>query len=88
MAGIRRLILDVVIPSTMPSSELAVKLAKLGGVDGVDIITQEVEHRVDKIKVTIEGDDINFESVKVVLDKLGASLQGVDRISCGKRLVN
>lgn len=88
MTGIRRLILDVIIPSTMPSSELATKLAKLSGVDGVDIITQEVEHRVDKVKVTIEGDDINFESVKNILDKLGASLQGVDRISCGKRLVS
>ena len=88
MPGIRRLVLDVVIPSTMPSSELAIKLAKLSGVEGVDIITQEVEHRVDKIKVTIEGDDITFESVKNILDKLGASLQGVDRISCGKRLVN
>ncbi|MFH1520593.1 MAG: DUF211 domain-containing protein [Candidatus Micrarchaeota archaeon] len=88
MAGIRRLILDVVIPSTMPSTELAVKLAKLSGVEGVDIITQEVEHRVDKIKVTIDGDDINFDSVKNLLDKLGASLQGVDRITCGKRPVS
>ena len=87
MTVIRRLVLDVMIPLNVPSSELALKLSKLGGVEGVDLIITEVEHKIEKAKITMEGDNINLESVKTLLDKSGASLQGIDRISCGKRLV-
>lgn len=87
MTVIRRLVLDVMIPLNVPSSELALKLSKLGGVEGVDLLITEVEHKIEKAKITMEGDNINLESVKSLLDKSGASLQGIDRISCGKRLV-
>lgn len=87
MTVIRRLVLDVMIPLNVPSSELALKLSKLSGVDGVDLLITEVEHKIEKAKITMEGDNINLDTVKTLLDKAGASLQGVDRISCGKRLV-
>jgi hypothetical protein len=87
MTVIRRLVLDVMVPLNVPSSELAIKLSKLSGVDGVDVTITEVEHKIEKAKITIEGDNINLDAVKNLLDKVGASLQGVDRISCGKRLV-
>ena len=88
MTTIRRLVLDVMIPLNVPSTELALKLSKLSGIDGVDLIVIEVEHKVEKAKITIEGEDIDLEDVKTLLDKAGASLQGVDRISCGKKLVS
>jgi hypothetical protein len=87
MSAIRRLVMDVMIPLNVPSAELAVKLSKLGGVDGVDVLITEVEHRIEKAKVTMEGENINLDSVRHILDKAGASLQGIDRISCGKRIV-
>jgi hypothetical protein len=87
MATIRRLVLDVMVPLNVPSSEIALRLSKLSGVDGVDLLITEVEHRIEKAKVTIEGENINLDSVRNLLDKAGASLQGVDRITCGKRLV-
>lgn len=87
MTTIRRLVLDVMIPLNVPSSELALKLSKLTGVDGVDLLVTEVEHRIEKATITMEGENINLDSVKALLDKAGASLQGVDRITCGKRVV-
>lgn len=87
MTVIRRLVLDVMIPLNVPSSELALKLSKVPGVDGVDLLITEVEHKIEKAKITIEGENINLDSIKALLDKAGASLQGIDRISCGKRLV-
>lgn len=87
MSVIRRLVLDLMIPLNVPSSEIALKLSKLSGVDGVDLLVTDVEHRIEKAKVTIEGENINLESVKNLIDKAGASLQGIDRISTGKRLV-
>jgi len=87
MTVIRRLVLDVMIPLNVPSSELALKLSKLSGIDGVDLMIVEVEHKIEKAKITMEGENISLDAVKSLLDKAGASLQGVDRISCGKRLV-
>ena len=87
MSGIRRLVLDVLIPITMPSAHIAIALSKAGGVEGVDVLIQEVERRVETAKITIEGDNLDFEAIKEVLDKAGASLQSIDRITCGKRIV-
>ena len=87
MSGIRRLVLDVLIPITMPSAQIAMALSKAGGVEGVDVLIQEVERRVETAKITIEGDNLDFEAIKTVLDKAGASLQSIDRITCGKRIV-
>ncbi|MDD5172219.1 MAG: DUF211 domain-containing protein [Candidatus ainarchaeum sp.] len=87
MTTIRRLVLDVMVPLNVPSSEVALKLSKLSGVDGVDLLVTEVEHRIEKAKITVEGENINLDAVRTLLDKAGASLQGVDRISCGKRVV-
>ena len=87
MSVIRRLVLDVLVPLNIPSSDIAMKLSKLHGVEGVDLLITAVEHTVEKAKITIEGENINLESVKKLLDKAGVSLQGIDRITCGKRLV-
>jgi len=87
MAVIRRLVLDVLIPLNIPSSEIALKLSKLSGVDGVDVLITAVEHKVEKAKITMEGDAIDLDGAKKLLDKAGVSLQGIDRITCGKRLV-
>ncbi|MBU0591500.1 DUF211 domain-containing protein [Candidatus Micrarchaeota archaeon] len=87
MTSIRRLVLDVLIPLNMPIEDLALKLSKVRGVDGVDILIQEVERKVEASKMTIEGSDINFTAVKDILDKAGASLQSIDRVTCGERIV-
>ena len=87
MAVIRRLVLDVLIPLNIPSSTIALKLSKLSGVDGVDVLITAVEHKVEKAKITMEGDNIDLDATKKLLDKTGVSLQGIDRITCGKRLV-
>lgn len=87
MTGIKRLVLDVLIPINMPSAQIAVKLSQVKGVEGVDVLIQEVERRVETAKITIEGENLDFDAVKTVLDKMGASLQSIDRITCGKRIV-
>jgi len=87
MSGIRRLVLDVLIPINLPTTQLAANLAKAYGVEGVDILIQEVERKVETAKITVEGDNVDFDAVKAVLDEAGASLQSMDRVSCGKRIV-
>jgi hypothetical protein len=87
MSGIRRLVVDVLIPNNLPIEELSLKLSELHGVEGVDILIQEVERHVQASKITIEGQSIDFEAVKGAFNQMGASLQSVDRVTTGKRIV-
>jgi len=87
MSGIKRLVLDVLIPNNMPIDELSLKLSTTKGVEGVDILIQEVERKVEAAKITIEGDHLDFAAIREVFDQTGASLQSVDRVTCGKRIV-
>ena len=87
MTVIRRLVIDVLVPLNIPSSDIALRLSDLSGVEGVDLLITAVEHKNEKAKITMEGGNIKLEEVKDLLDQTGASLQSIDRISCGKRLV-
>jgi len=87
MSGIKRLVLDVLIPNNMPIDELSLKLSQSKGVEGVDVLIQEVERKVEAAKITIEGDDLDFAAIREVFDQTGASLQSVDRVTCGQRIV-
>lgn len=87
MSGIKRLVLDVLKPINMPSAVLTLDLSKVKGVEGVDLHVQQVEQRVESAKITIEGDNIDFDEIKAIIEKLGATVQSVDRITCGKRIV-
>ena len=87
MSGIRRLVVDVLIPNNLPIEELSLKLSELHGVEGVDILIQEVERKVQASKITIEGTNVDFEAVKNAFNQMGASLQSVDRVTTGKRIV-
>ena len=87
MTAIKRLVLDVLIPNNLPTDELTIKLSSARGVEGVDTLILEVERKVETAKITVEGDNIDFAEVKKVLSDFGASLQSIDRVTAGKRIV-
>lgn len=87
MSGIKRLVLDVQKPINLPSVMIGLELSKVKGVEGVDFHIEDVDQKVEAGKITIEGDNISFDEIKAVIDKLGAAVQSVDRITCGKRIV-
>lgn len=61
MANMRRAVLDVLKPHSPGIVELASKLADLSGVYGVDISLIEMGQKVENVKITCEGDSINYE---------------------------
>ncbi|MBS3068418.1 DUF211 domain-containing protein [Candidatus Micrarchaeota archaeon] len=87
MAGIRKVVLDVLIPLQISSIDLAKKLSKMKGVDGVDINIHEVERKVEIAKLTIIGDELDFDLLKKSIEDTGASIQSVDRVLAGKNVV-
>lgn len=87
MAQTRRLVLDLLKPHNPPMLEFTHDIADLEGVTGVNAAVLEVDEEVENIKVTIEGDDIDFDAVEETVTRLGGSLHSVDQVACGDRLI-
>jgi len=85
---IKRLVLDVLIPIKGPSIiDIADNLSRVRGVEAVNITVKEVDVETQNIIVVIEGDDIDFSEVKVMIEELGGVIHSVDQVVAGKRLV-
>jgi uncharacterized protein len=87
MSKILRLVLDVLKPHQPTMLTIADKLGDLDGVHGVDITLLEIDSKVENIKVTIEGDDIDFQAVAEVVQDAGGSVHSIDKVSTGRELV-
>ena len=87
MAKLRRIVLDVLKPHSPSLVDMATQLADLEGIDGVDISLVEMDQKVENVKITCEGDSIDFEQVERVVIQNGASIHSLDKVSAGKNLI-
>ena len=84
---IRRLVLDVLKPHNPTKVELSNKLSKVKGVDGVDIITIEIDKNVENVKIVLEGTDIKFNPIQKIIEDSGGDIHSVDEVAAGKKLI-
>lgn len=81
------MVLDVLKPHHPSIIELSKKLSVLKGVAGVNLSLYEVDQQTENIKITIEGENLDYEEIKQSIDNLGAVIHSVDEIAAGKQLV-
>ena len=84
---IRRLVLDVLKPHKPNVVEVSEALSHLDGVEGVNIIINEIDQQVENAKVIVAGISINFEDIKRKLEEFGATIHSIDEVAAGKRIV-
>lgn len=84
---IRRIVLDVLKPHKPSVVEVSEALSHLEGVEGVNIIINEIDQQVENAKVIIAGISINYDSIKKKLEELGATIHSIDEVAAGKRIV-
>ncbi len=87
MTGIKRLVLDVLKLHNPSVIELANVIGNLDGVDGVNISLYEVDQKTENVKITVEGDRLDFDRIKNTIEDSGASVHSIDEVASGKRLV-
>lgn len=87
MSKVRRLVLDVLKPHQPTILDLAVKLGDLEGIKGADLVLNEIDNKVENIKITLEGPKINFDEVSAVIQESGGSIHSIDKVSTGEQLV-
>lgn len=87
MTKIRRLVLDILKPHEPSIIEFAGKIEEVGGVEGVNAIVIEIDEEVQNIKVTLEGQNMDFDQIENVIEDEGGSIHSVDEIVCGEKIV-
>ena len=87
MGKVRRLVLDVLKPLDPTIIELAQQLSALSGVEAVNISIYEIDRMVENAKITIEGDDLSFESIDQVIQENGGTVHSIDEVVAGKMII-
>ena len=87
MAPIRRVVLDVLKPHEPPLTDIATRLAAIDGVLGTNATLVEIDRKVTNVKLTIEGNDVDYEAVKQTIEQEGGSIHSVDEVACGEELI-
>ena len=87
MNGIKRLILDVLKLHNPTIIEMADAIGNLDGVDGVNVSLYEVDQQTENVKITIEGDGLDFDRIKDIIEDFGAAVHSIDEVVSGKRIV-
>lgn len=81
------MVLDVLKPHEPSMVELAGRVADADGVAGTNAILMEIDEEVENVKVTVAGDDIDYERIRDEIQDLGGSVHSVDEIVCGDEIV-
>ncbi len=87
MAGLRRVVLDVLKPHEPSNVILAKILSELDFVDGVNLSLYEIDQSTENVKITIVGDEMDFDEIKRTIEGLGGVIHSVDEVVAGKRIV-
>lgn len=85
---IRRVVLDTLKPMEPTIIEMAKLLSVIEGVSSVNISISQIDLKVEKAKITIEGEDINYENVEKLILDMGASIHSIDEVVAGKEIID
>ncbi|MFQ5891212.1 MAG: DUF211 domain-containing protein [Candidatus Methanofastidiosia archaeon] len=88
MNGLKVLVLDVLKPHDPTLPEFAKKICSLSSVDGVNISLLEIDHETENIKITLQGEAIDFEEVEVMISEIGGSIHSIDKVAAGVKVVS
>jgi hypothetical protein len=81
---IKRIALDAFKPRELSIVKLAQALGLVDNKSKVEITVNEVDSKTEKLKVTIEGSNIDYASVSKIMDQHGVSIRGIDEINVAK----
>lgn len=71
-------------PSIVEFSKI---LSIIDGVYGVNLSLYEVDQQTETVKITIEGENLDYEEIKDSIENLGAVIHSIDEIAAGQKLV-
>ena len=85
---IRRVVLDTLKPMEPTIIEMAKLMSVIEGVSAVNISIVEIDLKVENAKITVEGENINYEKVEELIQDMGASIHSIDEVVAGKEIID
>jgi hypothetical protein len=87
MTNVRRVVIDVLKPHSPPLLDFTRQVADIECVEGVSSSLIELDQEVQNVKLTFEGDDLDFETIRGRVEELSGTVHSVDQVSCGEYVV-
>lgn len=87
MAPTRRIVLDVLKPHDPELPEFAGELAEIENVDAVNVSVIEIDKQVSNVKLTLEGENLEYDPIQNVVQNLGGTIHSIDEVACGDYVV-
>ena len=87
MSALRHIALDVLKPHDPPLLEFTERIADVKCVDGVTSSLIELDQEVQNIKLTIEGEDLDYAVIEAEIDGQGGTIHSVDQAGYGEYIV-
>ncbi len=82
---IRIVVLDVLKPHKPNILELGRTMAGKAGLEDVNISVYAVDEKTESTKLTVAGEDLDFERVKKVIEDNGAVIHSIDKVVIGSK---
>lgn len=87
MTTLRRIVLDVLKPHEPSLLQFAERIDTVECIDGVTASLIEFDREVENVKLTIEGEDLDYEAIEEVIGGLGGTVHSVDQVAYGELVV-
>jgi hypothetical protein len=75
MTAVRRLVIDVLKPHDPPLLEFTKQVATIEGVEGVSSSLIERDKEVQNVKLTFEGEALDFEAITEKVEELSGIVE-------------
>lgn len=75
-----KIVLDVMSPAQQSIVDLVDVLSKIKDMAHIDITLSELEKNVEDFKVTLEGYNLEYETIQSAVKEFGAVIRNVDNI--------
>ena len=83
MGKVRLIVLDVMKPHQPNILHLSQLLSDLDGIDGCDIVVYEIDSKVENVKITLQGEEIEYDVVQKTVESVGATIHSIDKVTSG-----
>jgi hypothetical protein len=87
MGSLRRVVLDVLKPHEPPLIEFTDRIDAVECIDGITSSLIELDQEVQNIKLTIEGENLDYTAIEEAVSELGGTVHSVDQVAYGEYVV-
>ena len=79
--------MDILKPHEPSIIELATTISGLSGISGCNFAVFEIDKKVENVKLTVEGSNINYSDIREVIEKSGGTIHSIDEVAAGTKVV-